>query len=331
MDAETATPSWKRPQQNSARNPSDLTMIPRCRVSLAAVLCLYVAAQAPRERMIIGTDVACRAEPRRDAMPRRVYRLGELIAPAQEIQTEGATWYSAERGCWVFCELTVEIQRSNAEPALVAAADHALNRKSATFEELVAVDNLLSGELFGRNVLDSSGLLQFRRLEVLRRIAVDHGSKARQVSREPLKQAWFLAHRDVIRPFDSDDAYFMQVEPYWALHDKYPNQTWSEELAWTAAQIPIPSDECYSDCVFDKIERTYAGYWKRYPGGKSVNEALAKAIPMATYAVQMSLYDTPPQPLLQRLRRTLDSVSNSAKAPLLDLLGEAERKYSVNR
>jgi hypothetical protein len=305
------------------------------RAIVAAVLCFgavtSTSAQEARERMVIGTDVACRTEPNRHAAVRRVYRLGELIDAAQQTQTDGTIWYSGDRGCWVFGELTVEIQRSSPEAALVAAADHALNRKNATFEELVAVDNLLTADLFGRNALASSGLLQYRQLEIFRRITLDHGSKVRQILREPLKNAWFLAHRDVIKPFEPDDAYFIQVEPYWALHDKYPNQPWSEELAWTAAQIFIPSDECYSDCVFDKIERTYAEYWKRYPHGKFLNEAIQKAIPLATYAVQMSLYDTPPQPLLQRLRRTLDNVSSPAKSPLLDLLGEAERKYSASR
>ena len=51
------------------------------------------------------------------------------------------------------------------------------------------------------------------------------------------------------------------------------------------------------------------------------------AISMATHAVAMSIYDVPPQPLLGRLRNSLDAVSSAAKPRLLALLTEAEKKY----
>jgi hypothetical protein len=297
---------------------------------LAAGLCLCVAvvtsAQEPRERMVIGTGVACRTEPRRDAASRRTLRLGELIsATAAETSATGEVWLSANQ-CWVLSDLTAEFQRSNPEVTFLAAADRVLGRKDATFEELVAVDNLLITNLFGKDVLASSGLLQFRQLEIFRRIAELPESRDPYLD-NPLKLAWFTGHRDVVRHFEPDAGYSVPVEAYWKLHDKYPREPWSEELAWIAAQVRIPSDECYSDCVFDRVERTYARYWKTHPSGKSVDAAIEKAIPLADYAVQMSLYDTPPQAILDRLRRSLDNVTSPAKTRFLNLLGEAARKY----
>jgi hypothetical protein len=285
--------------------------------------------------MVIGSGVVCRSEPERSAPIRYTYRIGDIVGASEETVREGETWYMDRLrvtgrypSCWIYGPLTVEFRRTEPVSALVAAAERALRRSDASFEDLVSADNLLTQGLFGEDFLATSGLLQYRRLEILRRIATGLGDKGRDISRDPLKLSWFLAHRDLVRYYEPDDAYFVPVAAYWALHDKFPNESWSDELAWTAAQIHIPSDECYSDCVFVKVEQTYARYWQSHPSGASVRDAIDRAIPMARYAVEMSLYDESPRGLLMRLRRSLDKVSAPNKAALIDLLDEAERKYS---
>ena len=302
----------------------------------ALLLCgatpLYAQLQ---ERMVIGSGVVCRSEPERTAPVRYIYRIGDIVGASEQTVRNGETWYMDRLrvsgqypSCWIYGPLTVEFRRSEPVAALAAAADHALRRTDASFEDLVSVDNLFTQGLSGEDFLSTSGLLQYRRLEILRRIAKDFGDNARDISRDPLKLSWFLAHRDVIRYYEPDNGYFVPVAAYWALHDKFPNEPWSEELAWTAAQIHIPSDECYSDCVFRKIEQTYARYWQSHPTGGSVKEAIDRAVPMARYAVEMSLYDESPLALLTRLRRSLDKVSASNKTWFLSILDDAEKKYA---
>jgi hypothetical protein len=263
-------------------------------------------------------------DPSRTGAVRRVLKLGSVVEVSGEKRTDSETWLSLRDNCWVERSLTAEFDREHPEVALVSVADHVLGRNDATFEELVAADNLLVGGIGGKD-LSSSGLLQYRQLQIFERLAEQTHSK-QQISQDPLKVAWLIAHRDVVRYYEPDGAYFVPVEVYWSLHDRYPREPWSEELAWAAAQLHVPSDACTSDCVLDKIERTWAQYWKRYPDGRFVKDAIEKAIPMIDYASSMSSDGADLRPIFERLRRSLDPVPGAIKAAVMNRLNDAPRE-----
>ena len=131
--------------------------------------------------------------------------------------------------------------------------------------------------------------------------------------------------------FEPDDEWYIRPEPYWSLFEKNKDAPWAEEIANTVGLRVIPSDECYSECALSKIVQGPLQYWTRYPNGKSIHEALQKAISHATYAVETSIYNAPPQPTLNEIRRSLANVTVPEKRRLLDLLDEADRKYSERR
>lgn len=131
----------------------------------------------------------------------------------------------------------------------------------------------------------------------------------------------------------------MNAEAYRKLYDKYKNEQWADELAWTASQHTPPTDECMSDCVLDaKIIQGPQQYWSRLPGGAHVKEALREAIEMAAYAAGMACYDrglgsqekrsdSPVSPaLLDSIRGSLGPVTVPEKRDLLVQLDEAERR-----
>jgi hypothetical protein len=291
-----------------------------------------VEAQEVETRMVIGANAVCRAAPNPSASVVHSYLLGELVHSTRESREEGEDWYFDQWGesgqssaCWVYGPLTTEFVRSNPEPALMAVVDHILHRAdSVRFEDYIAVDNLLTYDY--PNALYSSGLLQFRRLSIIKRAVSLPTSTRRLVAKDPLMRAWFLSRRDLLTFFEPAGRWFLEPETYWDLYEKYKQAPWAEELAWAAAQLSVPRDECYADCVLKVIHRTYQQYWTRFPHGASINEAIGKAAARAKYASQMVCYDVPvTRPFLDEMRASLAGVTAPGKHEILRSLNDLEQ------
>jgi hypothetical protein len=289
-------------------------------------------AQAMPTRMVIGSNVVCRTEPNPSAPIAQSYLLGDIIAVSRESRQNGEDWYfdqwrvsGQSPACWVYGPLTAEFDRSDPEPALIAVAGHVLQRTDPVrFEDYVEVDNLLTYNF--SSVLASSGLLQFRRLSIIERAVSLPTAEGRLVARNPLMRSWFLSHSDLLKYFEPASRWFLQPETYWSLYDKYDQEPWAEELAWAAAQLWIPGDECYSNCILQAVSRTFQQYWTRLPNGASINEAIEKAASRAKYALQMACYDSPlPRPLFDQMRTSLTSVTAPGKPEILGFLDKLEQ------
>jgi hypothetical protein len=315
------------------RLPQDRPLLPQ-----ASVVESQERDVPPQSRMVITTDAVCRVAPDASAAVDYSYKLGDIVQATKEELSRGTYWYfdiSHIKGeapsCWIDASLTTEYSPSNPEPALVAALDQMLQHPDkARFEDYVAAENLLSGPAYSP-VWTSSGLLQFRELSLIDQAISRDDARGRTLSKEPLKKAWVLSHGNLVIYFDPDDRWFVLPEKYWDLYEKNKQEPWAEDLAWTAAQVPIPSDECYADCVLDKIDRTFLQYWTRFPRGSKIRQALTEATPMAKYAVELacSSDDTDfsvPRPLLEKLRTSLAGVTAPEKGQFLDYLAQIEQK-----
>lgn len=129
-------------------------------------------------RMLLASGVACRAEPSVDAPVERRYLVGDVFYATGRADDGEATWYldasrarGGSRGCWLYGPLTIEYDRGNPEPALLAAAERILSREEdVSFVEWVAVENLLlsaSGSHDGGSPREASPLLELRRLQII--------------------------------------------------------------------------------------------------------------------------------------------------------------------
>lgn len=102
------------------------------------------------------------------------------------------------------------------------------------------------------------------------------------------------------------------TEVFWRLYDRHRDSEAADVIAWEAAQAAVPSDECYADCVLDRILRTYARYWTERPHGLHVEEALARATDQAAYAADLGCEWSQPaatRDLLDRVRTSLERVN----------------------
>ena len=313
-------------------------MVPYNRVLallLTAMLPRAVAAPAPQlvtMRMVIGGDVVCRTEPNRSAPMSSRFRLGETFSTEQESREQDGSWYFARyrrawpaKGCWVHGPLTAEFDRSHPEAALVAAANHILARADQVrFEEYVAVEALLTHDY--ASAFQSSGILQFRRLSIIQRAISLPTATGRAAERNPLTRSWLSSHEDLISYYDPADRWFLPPEPYWELYEKHRLEPWAEELAWTAAQVGIPADECYAECALEILRRTYEQYWTRYPKGAFIGEAIEKASSISSYASTPDCeYSQVSPKILSGIRESLAPVTAPAKSAIIDALNKLEQ------
>lgn len=295
-----------------------------------------LAAQQHQFRWVIATNVACRAEPRTSAPVVRRFDLGDVVVPRRESATRNGVWYletswTRDPGCWIYGPLTTD--GADRERALVNAADRILSRpERVAFEDYVAIDNFLRVTRLAAHsdttVLERSPLLQLRWLQILERATRAVGSR-RSVTRNPLVYAWFVAHRAELRYHEPSGGWMLPADVYWSLYAEHRNTPWAEEIAWAAARGDLGGDECDAACRLDMLSRTYARYWKEFPQGRWVTEALTQGVRQTDYGLQAGCdYGGTAEAarvLATSIRESLAFVTNPRKDQLLAKVREIER------
>ena len=301
-----------------------------------------VPSQATEMRLVIGTGVVCRAQPDRESPVVAAHRLGELLTVRGITRDRsGAGWYEVVglRTCWVSGQLTVAFAGYDSpDTALVAIAEHALALgANASFEHLVAVDNLLLERRLRRTRYFRAPaavppLLELRHLQIVDRAArtID-GSRV--VERDPLRNAWLLAHADVVTHFEPGGLDYVRGSHFWALYERHRTSPLAEQVAWTAAERPVFTDECYTECHLSVLAQSYMPYWDHFPGGPHVLEAVATGVRVVARAsrfcplVAAEYLQEPPdqiRTLVGSLRDSLQNVTVAGKEDLLRHLSEIE-------
>ncbi len=282
-------------------------------------------------RIVIATNVVCRAEPSVAAPVVASLRLGELFLGSPSSRQDDGIWYNPRSGrCWTHGSLTHPFDSADRGDSLLVIADRLLGRDDASFEEHVEVENLFQTVGFA-DAVSASPQLQLRRLMITdqagRRLA------AEVANRDPLKLAWVLAKGETLRG-TFGGTWFVPRELFWDLYDAHEHSDAAEEIAWTAAQLPMNVDECWAACHLRILVDPYRQYWLRQPSGAHIGEALSRATALVDRATRYcALIAMEPPYLLERgsisegvreLRESLNRVTAAEKEALLAQLDEIE-------
>lgn len=294
--------------------------------------------------MAIGTGVTCRAQPDRDSPVVASLRLAEpfTVGDVRADRSDDAVWYEVDRSrssCWVFGPLTVPFEGyQNPDAALLAIAEHVLGlNENASFERLVAVDNLLlertrrRGRYFGSPAAVPP-ILELRHLQIVDRAARAIGGRS-AAQKDPLTMAWVLSHSDLVSDFEPGNLYHVNGARFWELYERSTASPDAEEIAWAAVETPVFTDECSTECHLRVLAETYRGYWRAFPRGihlfDAVTEGVRRVERAARYCVLVSGKYLPEdrgqiRTLVNRLRESLSGVTAAGKDDLLSHLAEIE-------
>lgn len=114
--------------------------------------------------------------------------------------------------------------------------------------------------------------LSFKRLLILS--AALKNVEFGKAEEKPFKD--FLAANEAEAVYSEPSGqWLVRSEKFWALREKFEILPIAEEIAWTAAQNPIPGEcEGYINCYLYSLRTTEGEYLNFYPNGKHSREAL---------------------------------------------------------
>lgn len=293
-----------------------------------------VLAQPNEARVVIASDVACRARPDPSAPAVLALDVGDHIGAGTTHDADDGVWYldtHRSPGCWVYGELVHGW--SDPESALLAAVDRVLARTDRVpFGEFVAVDNFLqqirAGSHADSRLIDESPLLQLRRLQLLARASRAPGTARWEVAEDPLMSAWFFHNRDVLSSHEPAGRWVVTADTFWRLYERHADTEWAEEIAWAATRGALIGDECDGACMLRGLLQTVARYWVEFPDGRWVDEAIGVAEEVAERAARVGCMYTPAEEARQvvgEIRASLAEIEAVDPEPLLASVSELDR------
>ncbi len=315
--------------------------IPLCCVLLCAGAVVAPGADQIHFRRAEDTRIFCRAKPDLAAPTLERILPGQKLWVERQTPAGQAAWFVdgarslKDAPCWVYGPDTVELDESQPGAGWLTMLDRVLARDGVKFEEYVEVDNALQPEDSPeeRNFIAGSGLIQFRRLQMIAKAVWADDMDRRSVMDNPLKLAWILGHKDILGYAEPDGHWYLRKEPYRALLERYKSEPWAEEIAW-ALTPARPGDECYAVCALQRMADGPLWYLSRYPSGAHAHDAMKDAAELAGYAAGVACSpaadDGPiPDGLVRKLRDGLSKTALPEKPTILRSLDEIERKCKL--
>ena len=307
------------------------------KVSSALIICTLLATreaagqEQSRFRMIVRSGVSCHAVADPEAPIAHRYNTGDIIVAERDTIGFRGIWYFDQlrvRGiaptCWVRGDLTVPSSHGRGSvDAYLRVANYTLARKdSVRFEDLVEVINLIDAPAPDGwpavSRLSDSGLLQFRRLQLVER-ASDYLDKW-MIADKPLHRAWVIAQGPLLQFFEPGANWYVPARHYWELYEKHKTEPWADAAAWHAAKSLPGVDECYASCIVDLIAKGPQRYWSLLPKGDSLAPALDLAMKMGSAALQYGGEEPATRAQLTAMRTSLAPVVAPRKTELLQLI-----------
>jgi hypothetical protein len=283
------------------------------------------------DRIVIDTNLRCRANPSLDSSVSGRLALGEPVTPGivdEEALVGKVKWYRIKGSrCWIYGPATFLWNTSDREPLALAILDR-LTKKDVRFEDFLAAEQVMvdsfGWKLDGQNARVSARL-RFKILQMLDTAASFEDSFS------PAFRSWQELHGGLLRnaPEPNQSAVTVPPEEYWRLFDANRNEPGADDVAWYASSWGPYSDECGAACFLDWVMRRQAQYWTRLPNGTHIRAALETANgdvwARGRYACE-SDFDSVSIEDVVAIKKSLSAVTHPAKQVLLKSLDEIARK-----
>lgn len=294
-------------------------------------------------RIIIASGVRLRIAPTSAASEIARLGLGAVVRELnQSINKErvGDTeehWYevvaSDGKQGWVFGAFAPVFDTSTRVELYRKIASERLKIENATFAEWSDFEKFLSKAVTEIKQTDALAELELARLVATKRAAESIPLDRQQ---EPLYQNWIKAREKSVVYSEPAGQWFVRSDLFWDLQKKYSALAIAEQIAWTAANNPLPGEcEGYIPCHLYSFNQSEGRYLKLYPQGPHANEALDNLAEQLEQFVKDIKTAAPPdatdrgeaQKSLRELRAAVTKTAAQKKAVVLRQLDALEKYY----
>lgn len=171
-------------------------------------------------------------------------------------------------------------------------ADKYLKQTSIDFTTASQTFDFLTSALKEIKTDKTLAELQFKRLQALS-MSLKKVPSGKQ-DQTPYKEFLKTNEKEVVYSEPAAE-WYVNSSAFWDLHEKYKSLPVGEEIAWQAAQNPIPGEcEGYINCYLYLLRVTDAEYLNFYPNGKYSRQALRNVTnllePIAADANEKAVY-----------------------------------------
>ncbi len=203
---------------------------------------------------------------------------------------------------------------------------------AATF--LFSSSNLAKAQDLPLGSLEEYAAVEFKRLKDLQT----------ELEKIPMEKMAAEPHKSFLKKHEKETLYsepagqwHVRSELFWSLRARFRKLPIAEEIAWTAAQNPLPGEcEGYINCYIYIISVTNARYLSYYPIGKYSKKALSEIVErLKLLTADGSQYDGPTdaadraelQKMLAELKQQISGTKNVDKNRTLPLIAKLQTKY----
>ncbi len=232
------------------------------------------AKQAP-QIIVSVTSARVRKEADTNAETLELAKLGTIFSVAEQTEKWTKVRFSRdgkEQMGWV--SKTVSLSFTNAKRAELyqTIADKYLKQSALDFASAAQVFDFLKSATKDIKTEKTLADLSLKRLialqNALQKVAIDKQKE------NPYKD-FLKANEKEITYSEPSAEWLVRSGNFWELHAKYKTLPIGEEIAWTAAQNPIPGEcEGYINCYLYLIRSTDGEYLNFYPNGKYSRQSL---------------------------------------------------------
>ena len=191
----------------------------------------------------------------------------------------------AARG-WVRRDLTVPYDAANPLPALRRIATRSMGQESAPFATRARLVNVIGDAARAVTAPAAKAELSLLRLRALQKALDEHRGG---FDSNPLREGRIRADSGEIVYGEPQGQWYVSVDAFWALRDRYRALPIAETIAWDAATRQLPG-ECEGDatCVFGVAEIQAGRYLSLYPRGTHAPAALRQLTEVLGYVEERS-------------------------------------------
>lgn len=248
-------------------------------------------ADAP-QIIVAATSARVRANPDTAADTLQIVKLGTLFPLAGQSDKWFEVKLSGDKTGYISKTIAQTFANAKRGEIYQKLADKYLKQTAIDFTTAAQVFDFLNGAVKEIKTDKTLADLQFKRLQALsttlKKIPIDKQEQS------PYKDFVKTNEKEIVYSEPSGQWYVISNR-FWELHEKYKSLPIGEEIAWQAAQNPIPGEcEGYINCYLYLLRVTDAEYLNFYPNGKYSRQALKNVTnllePIAADATEKTVY-----------------------------------------